>query len=296
MIKAIAHIASDFGAANFSSVRVMTAGVAGEISYPGGGTYWAYDANASGGADRPSTIPARPFPTWKPGDNSLSVADIRTWLDWYLGALADAVDFQVLAYEAAGFTGPFHPVQPGLGVKPSGVESAINSARVNQKLLGQGVAWYQLFGKYKTRAKMTAYTSSLAEKGMGQDCKAANAVAAPTSAAVDAFDVGRYMAWIGTQYGVRGAGENPGCCGTGYGIAMLQSAARVADSCHFSYLYWAHESQLNENGAHGVTLKDYADLIAQYGGPSPPAIRFLAARGARDGRISRPRPPPRPRA
>ena len=262
LIEAIEHIASDFGAANFGPVRVQTAGVAGEVSYPKGGTYWAYDANASGGTDGPSTIPPRPFPTWKPGNTSLSTADTRTWLTWYVSALADAVDFQVRTYQRLGFSGPFHPVQPGHGVRPIAYEAAIANHLASNTLLGQGVAWYQVFGHYQTRAVMTAYTSSLAEGATSQPCLPTDAALPPTSPLVDAFDSGRFMAWVGAQYGVRGAGENPGCCGSSYGTAMLPAAVNAARSCHFSHLYWAHEDNLFENGAHGVSLQRLAAEIA----------------------------------
>jgi hypothetical protein len=109
-----------------------------------------------------------------------------------------------------------------------------------------------------------AYTSSLAERGVGQDCQPGDAALAPTAAALDGFDVGRYMAWIARQYNVSAAGENPGCC-SGYGLPMMDAAVRVSFSCRYAYLYWAHEPNLFENRLHGVDLADLVTLVRQYG-------------------------------
>ncbi len=270
MVRAIEQLSADFGLSHFSAVRVMTAGVSGEISYPGGGSYWAYDANASGGADRPSTIPVRPFGNWKPGEATLTPEQVRVWLEWYLAALADAVDFQVLAYERLGYSGVFHPIQPGAAVKPRDVVTAINCRLgCGSVYLGQGVAWYNLFGLYKTRSRLTVYTSSLGEKAVGQDCLSTDAAELPTSAVVSSFDVGRYTGWIASQYGVRAAGENPGPLEANYGGAMMKAALRVAASCKYSHLYWAHEDQLFETSRPGLSLADFAAEAAQVQSSAP---------------------------
>jgi hypothetical protein len=105
----------------FAAVR-LGGGRYGELTYPpavfGGrdDNYWAYDANAQTGA---------PLPGWRPGDSADS-AEIRTFLDWYHGALVDFQTWQI-ATVRRDYPGPLMMLYPSWGMRPGDLERAIDS-------------------------------------------------------------------------------------------------------------------------------------------------------------------------
>jgi hypothetical protein len=56
---------------NFWAIR-LTSGGDGEMLYPGGGTYWAFNKAALTGTGLPSGMTRNPDPTWKPGTAGLT--------------------------------------------------------------------------------------------------------------------------------------------------------------------------------------------------------------------------------
>src|SRR6202050_3758673 len=58
---------------NFYAIR-LTSGGDGEMLYPGGGTYWAFDKAALTAAELASGMTRNPDPTWKPGTAGLTQA------------------------------------------------------------------------------------------------------------------------------------------------------------------------------------------------------------------------------
>jgi hypothetical protein len=99
----ITRVNQDLGLNSFWAVRITSGGDA-EVLYPSetadathSNEYWAYDANAQGGANRPPTISAPPLPGWTPGATTYSaqpvtVTQVQQWYDWYVGALVDCVN------------------------------------------------------------------------------------------------------------------------------------------------------------------------------------------------------------
>src|SRR5207244_835150 len=78
----------------FWAVRI-TSGSRSELVYPGGGSYWAFGRNAQNGPQYPAGLARNPNPGWRPGTRSLSPAQTRSWLLWYLGALANTAQWQM---------------------------------------------------------------------------------------------------------------------------------------------------------------------------------------------------------
>ena len=100
---------------DFWAVRV-TSGGKSETLYPQGGKYWAFDVNAQNGPNLPPSMPRNPFPGFKPGTAGLTAPQMTTWVDWYVGALADTARWQATAVRSLGFTGYVQVVTPGIGV------------------------------------------------------------------------------------------------------------------------------------------------------------------------------------
>ncbi len=96
------------GIANFWAIRLTEGGDA-ELLFPGmdadgvnQNSYWAYDVNAQNGASMPPTMPKNPFPGWKPGDRSLTTAQVQQWLDWYIKSSTNTVDWQITHFNTLG--------------------------------------------------------------------------------------------------------------------------------------------------------------------------------------------------
>jgi hypothetical protein len=267
--RAIEHVATDFGAENFWAVRVQNGAMQGEIGYPpaDGNRFWAYDDNASGGPDLPRTIPPRPHPDWVPGDVSTTPAQVREWFNWYMAALADAQDFQIAEYRRRGFTGPFWLIMPGSCCHVNEVERYLDGhlGDANQ-FIGQGSARWYMVRALKEKANVGVYTSSLAEAGGAHDsCQPGDASLSERDPVVDGFGAGRWIGFIAQKFGLLAAGENPGPAqsnGYGYGTGMMEAAARIAHSCGYAAMYWAHEDDLYSGGL----LSHYESVIDHYDG------------------------------
>jgi hypothetical protein len=266
----IARVAADLGLDSFWAVRVGSGGDV-ETLYPSewDGTswnaFWAYDANAQAQS---------PFPGWTPGqttwnDKPFTTTQVGQWYDWYVGALADTVDWQVAAYRRNGFTGWVHVLFPGQGVRPADWSKAVagylGGAGDANRTVGRGAAWDRIVARLRDRTGIVLYVSSMADGSGGDDaCTAADATVSPTSSTVMAWSAARWVSYLADRYGLPKMGENPGRSDTNeYGLRMLNRAAAQMAACRFQGLMWAHDAELY-SATSGITLGDYATVIAGY--------------------------------
>lgn len=274
---AISAFHTAVGLNNFYAVRITGGGDA-ECLFPdefadglNGNGYWAYDANAVGSAaNRPTTIPVNPFPTWNPGDvTPLTVAQVRTWLEWYIDALVDQINWQIQTYKTLGYTGKFHILTPGLGSMPNDYESAIAAfldGSFGNFTLGRGGAWHKVYEFLPDRANVTAYVSSMADRSGTP----ADNVTQPTDrtvgindAQINSWSAARWISYLADTYGMQKSGENPGRPGTlsYYGLRMMQAFAEQAQAANMESALWAFDTNLFD-GISQVTVDDLGNLAA----------------------------------
>lgn len=288
------QLASDpaIGLKNIWGVRYVN-GSLGETLYPPAddqqrhpNSYWAYDTNAQGqGTDRPATIPANPFPGWKPGntlyhDQPFSTAQVQQWYNWYLNAHIDFVNWHTRLYRdknGINYQGYLLLQTPGFGARAFEVKASVTSYLDGSQDLNATVAraavWHKLFPALTNRTNVVAYVSSMADgSGIPPDnvCKRGDVlVNYQTDPQVNNWSATRYITGLADKYKMMKSGENPGRDdpsqegGAAYGLSMLQSTASQMQSCGFQSMFWAHDSDLYDN-ASGVTLQDYASIITQY--------------------------------
>src|SRR5262249_48586029 len=162
----IAQVDRDLGLKSFWAVR-LTSGGNPEVLYPGGGGYWAYDRNAQNGPGRPPTMAPNPLPGWRPGDRSVSTAQVRRWADWYVHGLDDVVGWQMRLITSLGFRGYFQLLTPGGGTRPDGYERDV-AGYLPAGVTGAGAVWHRFYADLPDKRNVVAYVSSLAD-GSGRD-------------------------------------------------------------------------------------------------------------------------------
>lgn len=267
----LAQIDKDLGLENFWAVRVGAGGNI-ETLYPAhdaDGTnrnaYWAFDAAAQA---------TSPFPGWRPGDRSwngvaMTTADVRRWYEWYVGSLADTVEWQLQTYRALGFEGHLHVLMPGQGTRPLDLERAmgayLDGTGDGSHTTSRGAAWHRVLEHIEDRRGVVAYVSSMAD-GSGWDdlCRSTDSGTALSASEISLWSATRWISFLADRYGLPKNGENPGRADTSaYGTTMMERAAAQMASCGFQGMMWAHESQLFTEGS-GVTLEDYRRIIDRY--------------------------------
>jgi hypothetical protein len=276
----VARVNQDLGLDNVWAVRIGSGGYV-ETLYPDAydgthaNSYWAYDPAAQTGADLPPSIPVNPFPGWRPGETShngqpFTTAQVAEWYDWYLSALADGVNWQIARYRSLGFAGYIHVLMPGQGTRPNDYNTAINNylngAGDPSGTMGRGAVWNKIMDKLTDRQNVVAYVSSMAD-GSGWDdlCQPGDASVPLTDPQIYLWSATRWIAYNANRYGMLKYGENParGDSGNAYGLAMMRKTAQQMETCGFKGMMWAHDANLYD-GASGVGLQHYADIIAYY--------------------------------
>lgn len=275
----IARVAQDLDPTSFWAVRIGSGGDV-ETLYPPesdsrghGNAYWAYDASAQGGPDRPASIPPSPYPGWKPGDRTyqgrpFSSAQVQEWFDWYLGAMVDGVNWQITTYKALGYTGQIQVLMPGVGRRPGGylaaIESHLDGGGDENGTMGRGAVWHKVIDGLADRTDVVVYVSSVAD-GSGHDdgCQPDDGDTSLDDPIVDGWSATRWLSYNADRYGMAKAGENPGQRDQPrlYGVGMLEASVRQMQGCGFESLMWAHDFNLYGANA-AVTLADYARVIA----------------------------------
>lgn len=246
------HAALDFS--TIWSIRITSGGDA-ELLFPDG-AYWCYDANAQNGSNRPPTMARCPYPGWVPGNTSITTAQVREWLEWYIGCLVDWVSFLMNYYQSKGFRGWYEILSPGSGVRPGDYETEIsNRLSPINGVLGRAAAWHQLYKQLADKSRVVVHVSSIAD-GSGSDDVYTAATDDPRAITDTAFNSGsalRFQTRIAREYGMPVSGENVGYdspssfnakyvdLGTN---GMLQTSFRQLTGSQNDRFYWAHSDRL----------------------------------------------------
>jgi len=261
------RINADFGLANFWAIRITSGGNA-ELLYPGGGGYWAFDANAQNGPDFPADLPRCPFPGWKPGGKELDPAQVRQWADWYVRCLALTADWQMQTMDQLGFTGWYQILSPGSGVRPSAYESAVAN-RLPDGLLGRGAAWQKIYEFLPHKQRAIVYISSVADLSGNDDETRPDDVDVPLSdSTINKWSATRWQVRIAREYHMPVGGENlgynyPSRLDSHYRdmspSGMLARSFAQIKAAHFQCFYWAHSDRLWDGT---MPFSDYASAMA----------------------------------
>jgi len=235
---------------DFWSVRVNS-GARSEVMFPSGGKYWAFDTNAQNGPAKPPTMATNPLPGWKPGTTGKTQAQVTSWLNWYVGALADVARWQATAVRNLGFTGYIEVLTPGIGVLNYQIP-ALTAANLPNGNLGIGVAWGILYSKMVGIPNVVAHVTSVADGSKSNaGCTTADRSVPLDSSATTQFSATAWISRIADEYGFGKSGENPGLPGTTdprrafyldpSPTGMMAVAVGQARSCGFKSFYWAHD-------------------------------------------------------
>lgn len=249
----LARIAADFPLSSFWAIR-LTSGGNGEMLYPGGGTYWAFDHAALTGSGLAAGMTRNPDPTWKPGNPGLTPAQINSWVNWYVGGLDNVTSWQMRTLTGLGFTGYYQTVTPGSGTRPDVLAASEQRNLPNDGTTGVGAVWDRYYAMLPNKTNVVAYISSVADlSGNDDSCQTGDTAISLTSNTMDSWSATRWISRIAHQDGLLIAGEN-----VGYGLpvsleshyldtsstGMMADAIRQSQSCGFQAFYWAHDIHL----------------------------------------------------
>lgn len=266
----LGRVAAVVGFDRFAAVRVSSGGL-GEVLYPGDGGWWAFDGNAQNGPDLPPSMSPNPAPGWRPGSGGLPVGQVRAWADWYVGALADAVTWQISTVSRLGFAGTYEVLTPGVGIVPSAYDDAV-ARGLPRGLLGTGAAWARLYADLPRRDDLVAGVTSVGDgSGDNDTCTPDDAAVTLDDPRVAGWSATRWIARVARENGLDVTGENPG-----YGSSpdldaayrdtsdtgMMAVAWRQARSCGLRTFSWAHDEQLWDGT---VPFEAYAQRITATG-------------------------------
>ncbi len=262
-------VAASLPLSGFWAIR-LTSGGNGEMLYPGGGTYWAFNQAALTGAGLASGMTPNPDPDWRPGRPGLTQAQIAQWVNWYVGGLDNVTNWQMSTLSGLGFTGYYETVTPGSGTRPDILARTMEANLPNDGTTGVGAVWDRYYAQLPNKAQVIAYISSVADGSGGNDsCQPGDSSVSLTDAIMDSWSATRWISRIARQYGLPVAGENPGydmpvslnsfyqnTAATG----MMTTAVRQARSCAFTAFYWAHDAQLWDGT---IPFSEYARTISR---------------------------------
>jgi hypothetical protein len=266
-------VAANLPLTDFWAIR-LTSGGDGEMLYPPGGTYWAFNQAALTGTGLALGMTPNPYPNWRPGRPGLAPAQIDRWVNWYVGGLANVTAWQMRTLSELGFTGYYQTVTPGSGTRPGELTEDEQQNLSDTETTGVGAVWDRYYSMLPDKTNVMAYISSVADRSGGDDCGQPTDISVPlVSAEMDCWSATRWIARITRSCGLAVGGENPG-----YGLpdslnfhytnasatGMMASALRQARSCGFTVFYWAHDVQLRDGT---IPFSRYADMIAAGQGP-----------------------------
>ncbi len=269
----LALVAANLPMSSFWAIR-LTSGGDGEMLYPPGGTYWAFNTAALTGTGLAAGMTANPYPDWRPGRTGLSPAQIDRWVSWYVGGLANVTAWQMQVLSGLGFTGYYQTVTPGSGTRPGELAEDEQQNLADVETTGVGAVWDRYYAMLAGQANVMAYISSVADRSGDDDCGQDADLGLPLSdPAMDSWSATRWITRIARQHGLAVGGENPGYGWpeslTGHytdssAAGMMASALRQARSCGFAVFYWAHDMHLWDGT---IPFSRYAGLIAAGQGP-----------------------------
>lgn len=216
----------------------------GELHYPPGGrddrphTFWAFG---------PAALAASPVPTFRPGEGSPEEA--RTFLDWYLGALARYGSWQLDAYRRHFGPDPrLLVLLPSWGIRPGEIDAAAagrlsGDTRGEQRdTLTQGLDWERQLPHFAAVEGVAVCTTWLDPPDQGAD----QAYSSP----------GVYLASLARRHRLGVWGENTG----DNDAEELRRCGQRVRELGLEGLFWMGGHSLGERG--NASLDDYAGLIA----------------------------------
>jgi hypothetical protein len=283
----LSQVSRTIGLEDFWAVRVVVSG-SGEFTYPTGGAdrpgrnayYWAFDESAQSpeGEGLPSGVPANPFPGWKPGQReyrgeAFTTDRVRAWYDWYLSALADAVNWQISAYKSLGYDGVLKVLVPGSGYYPADYERAVDERlddTTENRLIALGTGYFKTLGQIRDRENVYIVPTSLVDgtgepkdNGCTPSDRQVNILAPPEQGPGDWSSM-RWVSRIARHYGFDLlSGESAGTHVSPYYPGVMEDAAHQMQSCGLRGLMWAFDSDLYD-GTPGSSLAEYSAVIARY--------------------------------
>ncbi|MFE7513006.1 beta-galactosidase [Streptomyces sp. NPDC057540] len=246
----------------------------GEFTYPapsaeGRAAFWAYDSHAQASS---------PFPGWRPGERTyhgrpFTSEEAARWYDWYEGALAGAVNWQIDLYASLGYRGQLKVLVPGAGFYPSDLRAAVGARLAGSPaigLVGRGAGFFRTLALVEQRDTVRIVTTALVDgTGRPRDngCTPADArvdVAAPDDAAVRAWSSARWVTAVARSAGfTRLAGESAGPQIAPYHDGVTDTAYRQMASCGLEGMMWAFDRHLYD-GTPGSSLDRYAETIRSH--------------------------------
>ncbi|WP_306329126.1 beta-galactosidase [Streptomyces venezuelae] len=248
----------------------------GEFSYPtplsesgGPGEFWAYDSHAQ---------ESSPYPGWRPGERTyhgrpFTREEVRRWYEWYAGALAGAVNWQLDLYDSLGYEGALKILVPGAGFYPSDLAAAVDDRLVDApsiRLVARGVGFFVTLPLVEHRDSVRIVTTALVDGTGDPDdngCSAADArtdPAAPDDATVRDWSSARWVVAVARSAGfTRLTGESAGPQVSPYRPGVTETAYRQMASCGLEGLMWAFDEQLYD-GTPGSSLEEYAETIRRH--------------------------------
>ncbi|MFE7955691.1 hypothetical protein [Streptomyces sp. NPDC057413] len=285
----------DIGLRTFWAIRIGVNDT-GEYAYPPPGdgertAFWAFDRHAqASGRDpgRPATVPANPYPDWRPGQQTyrgepFTPQQADRWYAWYLGALADTVNWQIRQFDALHYPGILKVLIPGGGLQPRDLSAALSvrlAPTAQGGLVGRGSAYFRTIPMILHHGNVQLVSTALVD-GSGTP---RNNVCRPQDAAVDvrALATGsgpadlvgtwssvRWVARIAAETGFTVSGESAGPEVESYYPGVMNDAARQMTTCGLKGLMWAFDRNLYD-GTPGSSLEDYAAVIARLDKGSTP--------------------------
>ncbi|MFC9595090.1 beta-galactosidase [Streptomyces sp. NPDC056944] len=263
------------GLDGFWAVRVGV-NESGEFTYPappsedqGPARFWAYDSHAQASS---------PFPGWRPGERTyhgrpFTTEDVARWYDWYAGALAGAVNWQIDLLTSLGYQGQLKVLVPGSGFYPSDLRAAVDARLTGSpsiRLVGRGAGFFRTLGLIEHRDTVRIVTTALVD-GTGtpvdNGCAPGDGrvdVSAPDDAAVRAWSSARWVTAVARSAGfTRLAGESAGPQIAPYYDGVTDTAYRQMASCGLEGMMWAFDRHLYD-GTPGSSLDRYAETIRRH--------------------------------
>jgi len=242
----LALVAANLPLTNFSYIR-LTSGGDGEMLYPGGNTYWAFDHAALTGQGLAAGMTPNPDPDWRPGQAGGTMPQIAAWVSWYIGGLDNVTNWQMQTLTKLGFTGYYQTVTPGSGTRPDYLTQTEQQNMANDGTTDVGAVWNLYYAQLPSKTKVMAYISSVADQSGGNDsCQPTDTTLPLTSNTMDSWSATRWITRIANANGLPVAGENPGLglpasLDTFYtnttSTGMMVTALRQARSCGFTIFY-----------------------------------------------------------
>jgi hypothetical protein len=263
----ITHVMRSLGHNSFHAVRITSGGL-GEVLYPPGGSYWAFDRCARGvSAGMPKTMKRNPVPGYRPGGDSFKPDSARLFMYWYLNCMVNVLTWQRHSLFTNGFRGLYYALTPGVGVRPVEYEQIIKAGLPNG-LMGVGAVWYHLYSQLPIIDRWVVYCSSVAD-GSGNDdvSQLSDSDTSIYSDKVLKWSAVRLQARIARGRFMPICGENPGFNYSyrdhyrdlsPYG--MMAKAKKQIIGCGLQEFYWAHGFNLWDGT---VPFSAYAKMVKE---------------------------------